>query len=290
MLRVGYFSDAHLEHLTPHPYFFRDEHPDIGGDVLIVAGDLTGAPFMQTRRTDPTARSIKKMVERMQRKIFSKYNVVLYVMGNHEHYGAVFSKTKEFLREYFDGTNVIILDNDHWVHQDGTIFLGCTLWSDFMKASPISMEACQNGMNDFNLIYRKDPYDVTYVERKQYHNGRNPAAVTASFILDEHLFSKKYIGEVVKNYPDRNIVVLTHHGPTYKSLNQDHIGNGIDGAYASDLSDLIMDNPQIKFWVHGHTHQSEDYMVGECRVLANQIGYKGERSFFEFEGIKHFEI
>lgn len=290
MLRVGYISDLHLEHLKPHPYFFLDEHPDVGGDVLIVAGDLTGAPFMQTRRTDPSARSIKKLVERVQEKIFSKYNVVLYVMGNHEHYGSIFGRTKEWLRQHFDGTNVVLLDNEIWKHQDGTLFVGATLWSDFMKASPISMEACQAGMNDFNLIYRKDPHDLTYVERRQFKGGRDPAAVTASFILDEHLFSKKYIREVVKNYPDRDIVVLTHHGPTYKSINREHMGNGIDGAYVSDLSEIILDNPQIRFWVHGHTHQSEDYEVGSCRVLANQVGYKDERSFLEFEGIKHFEV
>jgi hypothetical protein len=43
--------------------------------------------------------------------------------------------------------------------------------------------------------------------------------------------------------------------------------------YVSDLDDLIFDNPQIKYWSHGHTHESVDYMIGDCRVVCNPRGY-----------------
>ena len=47
----------------------------------------------------------------------------------------------------------------------------------------------------------------------------------------------------------------------------------MNGAYSSDLNDFILDNPQIKYWTHGHTHEPFDYMIGNTRVLANPRGY-----------------
>jgi hypothetical protein len=36
---------------------------------------------------------------------------------------------------------------------------------------------------------------------------------------------------------------------------------------------LILDNPQIKYFSHGHTHSSFRYKIGECRVVCNPRGY-----------------
>jgi hypothetical protein len=50
----------------------------------------------------------------------------------------------------------------------------------------------------------------------------------------------------------------------------DHLTNG---AYSSDLSEFILDHPQIKLWTHGHTHDVFDYMIGDTRILCNPRGY-----------------
>jgi len=55
--------------------------------------------------------------------------------------------------------------------------------------------------------------------------------------------------------------------PRYRG---DHL---VNGAYSSDLSEFILDRPQIKVWTHGHTHDTFDYMVGTTRVLCNPRGY-----------------
>jgi len=39
------------------------------------------------------------------------------------------------------------------------------------------------------------------------------------------------------------------------------------------MEDFILDNENIKVWVHGHMHDPVDYMIGETRVLANPRGY-----------------
>jgi hypothetical protein len=47
----------------------------------------------------------------------------------------------------------------------------------------------------------------------------------------------------------------------------------INGAYSSELSEFILDRPQIKLWTHGHTHDVFDYMIGGCRIVCNPRGY-----------------
>jgi len=49
----------------------------------------------------------------------------------------------------------------------------------------------------------------------------------------------------------------------------------MNGAYHSDLSEFILDHPQIKLWTHGHTHHPFDYMIGGTRIVCNPRGYDG---------------
>jgi hypothetical protein len=55
----------------------------------------------------------------------------------------------------------------------------------------------------------------------------------------------------------------------------------LNGAYASNLDDLILDNPQIKLWCFGHSHSSVDKMIGETRMLSNPKGYKDQNQNFD---------
>ena len=58
----------------------------------------------------------------------------------------------------------------------------------------------------------------------------------------------------------------------------------MNGAYRSNLEDFIVARPQIKLWIHGHTHHEFDYMVGDTRVVCNPRGYVGyERDSQEIE-------
>jgi predicted TIM-barrel fold metal-dependent hydrolase len=128
-----------------------------------------------------------------------------------------------------------------------------------------------------------------------YFNRRHNRKINPQFLLDVHLESVSYIYEKA-NDTDLPVVVLTHHAPSFKSIDPIHVSGGIygtddlNGAYASDLSSVILDSPNIKFFVHGHTHHNVDYMIGQCRILSNQRGYSFEQSARFFEGTKHFYI
>jgi len=58
----------------------------------------------------------------------------------------------------------------------------------------------------------------------------------------------------------------------------------MNGAYHSDLSNIMLDNPQIKLWTHGHTHNCFDYVIGETRVVCNPRGYHQTSGWSEDTG------
>jgi hypothetical protein len=47
----------------------------------------------------------------------------------------------------------------------------------------------------------------------------------------------------------------------------------MNGGYASDLSEFVLDHENIKVWVHGHMHDPVDYVIGGTRVVSNPRGY-----------------
>jgi Icc-related predicted phosphoesterase len=278
-MKISYLSDVHLEFLN-----WPDFSKETGGDVLLLAGDITTAAMFRPHRTDSDAKKHSKYLKKFKTDLIDKYDAVYMVMGNHEHYNSIFKNTKQDLIDGFarhDLNKIRILDNDSVKIGDWTL-VGATLWTDFNHADPFTMFTVEKGMNDYRLIGKEDVSDMNYFNRTSNRK------IDAQFILEQHQTSLSYIYEVAKE--NDKVIVMTHHAPTSKSLNTDHSGNSLDYAYFSNLSDLILDRESIKFWIHGHTHMTVDYDVGQCRVLSNQRGYYIEKSAKLFTGTKSFEI
>ena len=70
----------------------------------------------------------------------------------------------------------------------------------------------------------------------------------------------------------QSAVVITHHLPSQRSVDECYKGNILNGAYANDL-DYRIEHYMPDVWIHGHTHTSLDYKLGETRVLCNPRGY-----------------
>jgi Icc-related predicted phosphoesterase len=273
-MKISFISDLHLE-FQNYPHSFGKEQ---GGDILILAGDITSAGLWIHNRTDPEARSQRKFFEKYITPLSKQYDKTFMVMGNHEHYKSNFQETKGVLDAGFDsiGLDITVFDNNSFDY-NGWTFIGCTLWSDFNNHNPIAMENARLGMNDYRLIG---------VETGPWNRTSFP--IYPQFTYEKHQQSRAYIDAISANKD--NVFVFTHMAPSFKSLNTEHCGNGLDYAYASDMSEFILDRPQIKYWVHGHTHMSVDYMIGDCRVLSNQRGYYGEKCYFEYKGLAHIEV
>jgi hypothetical protein len=64
----------------------------------------------------------------------------------------------------------------------------------------------------------------------------------------------------------------------------------MNGGYSSDLSAFILDNPQIKLWTHGHTHEDFDYMLGSTRIVCNPRGYDGYEDRADNFTLKYVDV
>ena len=112
------------------------------------------------------------------------------------------------------------------------------------------------------------------------------------YTYQEHKKTLEYFrGELLRN-ANRPVVVVTHHSPSKQSIKPRYHGDyHMNGGYSSDLESFIMDYPQIKVWTHGHTHDTFDYMIGNCRLICNPRGYVGyEERANKFDPTIGFDI
>lgn len=274
-MKISYMSDLHLE--------FGDlELP--GGDILILAGDIAEARTLE-QEYDPAFVQLGDSITRYGRpdrarrflvEELPKYNHVLYVMGNHEHYHSEFNSTADRIRAVLPG-NVRLMENDE-VTIDGVRFLGCSLWTDLNRDDPLTAQALSSMMNDYRVI--------------KYHNPSNGAwyKLKPSITRETHRQSRYWLEDELLVKREMPTVVITHHAPSFASIHRDYVDDKLlNGGYASDLSNLILDNPQINVWVHGHIHQKQDYLIGTTRIVANPRGYQGYEQM-EFDTDCHFVV
>ncbi|HEY9279610.1 MAG TPA: metallophosphoesterase [Eoetvoesiella sp.] len=235
-MRIQLASDLHLEHLQRAFPGERLITPADGADALVLAGDIAnGTQAIQLFKSWPVP--------------------VLYLGGNHEFYHHELQQTRLDLKSAAAGTAVHFLDNCA-IKLAGTRFLGATLWTDYRLFPQWSqqqlMQAAQNALKDHQAIsYNARPF-------------------TAAAALAEHMQSRAWLQrELNKPYAGKT-VVITHHAPHPLSIHSRHSKDPITAAFVSNLGTLVA---QADFWFHGHVHDSFDYHVGKCRVVANPRGY-----------------
>jgi predicted phosphohydrolase len=253
-MKISLVSDLHLD---------VSGYLDLpGGDVLILAGDICearelGNEFHQTKLLDRDPG--KFPCYDFFHSVVPKYKKVFMVMGNHEHYRGKFWKTKNEIESMVPG-NVTVLENQ-CEEYNGVVFVGATLWTDMNKSDPLVLAQIADYMNDYRVI------TYHYPQYNAYHKMRPMDTVKM------HYESKRYIEEKVQEHANKPVVVITHMGPTFMSINEKYKGQWSNAAYVSDLSNLILDNPNIQAWVHGHVHDPVHYEVGTCQVHCNPRGY-----------------
>jgi Icc-related predicted phosphoesterase len=234
-----------------------------GGDVLILAGDICeakelGKEFHSTKPL-PYVRGKLPCYDFFEFEL-AKYKKVFYVLGNHEHYRGRYDKTRDFLKSMMP-PNVTILENEV-VEYEGVMFMGATLWTNFNNGDSITLYHMKHMMNDFKVIQNH------YLETNLYHK------LTPEYVYKQHIKTMQYFRLMLSMHRDKPFVVITHHAPSFASVHERFRGDfTMNGGYASDLSEDILDNENIKVWVHGHMHDPVDYKIGETRIIANPRGY-----------------
>lgn len=224
---------------------------------------------------------------------------VVYVFGNHEFYGQrPMSELWEKARQKVEGTHVHLLENEAVVLQDrngeNVRFLGCTLWTDFCilggDQQHAAMEKAKHGMNDYLQIYVTRRGSSNYEFGATQHSGDR---LTPRKTLSMHHDSRDFIEQALRD-PSNNkwdkTVVVTHHAPSVKSLEDGEAYTSNDACYASDLECLAS---KVDLWVHGHVHEAKEFnLPGGGRVLTNCRGHrdKGPHAVEWFDWKKLVEV
>ena len=260
-MKIAVCSDIHLE-FGPIELNNTDN-----ANVLILSGDICVAKDLS--HSDSKKGDISRKFFRM---CALRFPHVLYVMGNHEHYHGDFATSGKIIKEELaQYANVHLLDQETKVIDDIT-FIGGTLWTDMNKEDGITLMHMKSMMNDFRCVKNSS--------RKRHYRDTlgNPHSQASNFTPDDavedHKKMLEYIKIMVEGKHDQKIVVVGHHAPSKLSTHPRYAKEEImNGGYSSDLSEFILDHPQIKLWTHGHTHENFDYLIGSTRIVCNPRGY-----------------
>ncbi len=252
MTKIRVMSDLHLE-------FGPLNLEPMNEDVLVLAGDIgiytDGAVWARdyARRT---------------------HIPVVMIAGNHEFYrnnkhrSHTVNSTINALKIIAESEPLLTFleEDDDVAVIEGVTFIGCTLWTDYALDgnAPLEMVGAACIMNDHRLIWQ------TQINKFSPENA-----------LHRHSFSVARLRAVFGGF-NTPVVIVTHHLPSRRSINERYSGNGLSAAYASNLDDLV-EASNAALWIHGHTHSSCDYMIGNTRVLCNPRGYAGHEVNPDFD-------
>lgn len=262
-MKFRYMSDLHLEFYSPdHEVLSIPSHEDDHESTLILAGDI--GVISKARTIKPFLLSVSK-----------QFAHVVIVPGNHEYYNGCISNGVIMLRDFVkDVSNIHVLDDNSVVIDDVKV-IGATMWTDFNKNDPIIKTMALTFMEDYNLI--------KYIDDKGKWSR-----ITPDLIYKRHVDSVDYIVRELTNEQGK-VVVVTHHMPSFLSVHTKYAGQKSNFFFASELYELIC-TFKPKVWVHGHTHDSMDYMIEETKVLCNPKGYPLSYDLNSFFDINKFFI
>lgn len=245
-MRLLIWSDLHID-VAPDkaPFIIPDKLP--AHDAIILAGD--------------TCERLSRGISWIAAGNLNEKPVIV-VPGNHCYYHTTRDDEMEKARkEVAKHKNIHLLQDQH-VDIDGVRFIGSTLWTDYLLyGEPYQYQcytAADSTMNDHRLIK---------IASKGYSRFRTKDA------YEEHCVSRDYIAAELDKPFDGPKIVVSHHLPSAKSLdNERFAGDILNAAYASNLDHLV---DKATLWIHGHCHKRSDYRIGDGRVICNPRGYVG---------------
>lgn len=261
---------------------------DEGADVLILSGDIVIAndlhdhpePVYPPRLSDRIDLGRRQECAYRFRDFFKRvsfqFKHVVVVAGNHEFYHGKWVASLAHLRnEYIKFPNIYFLERDTKVIDDVT-FVGATLWTDCNKFDPLTLHALGDMMADYSVIR---------------HDGLGYTKLRPAHSAHRHRQTLEYFGHVLGENKDKKCVIVSHHAPSFQSVAAEYKSKAtMNGGYASDLSEFILDNPQIKLWTAGHMHHSYRYHMGDTLVACNPRGYINHESCADNFRLKYIDL
>ena len=248
-------SDLHLENPSAYDVFTispKASYLALLGDIGVVK-DAGFFPFMEAQ--------------------LSQFQVVFFLLGNHEPYYSTWAETKQELHRFSasvgqrrlhskqDGPDSIgsfvFLDQTRYDLSSDLAVLGCTLFSGVSEAHK---EHVSFGLNDFYHIN-----DWTVEDHMAFHKA------DLEWLNDQ-------VSHIAASEPHRKIVIFTHHSPVTqdaRAVDPRHGNSPLSSGFATDLSaQECWKSPLVRLWAFGHTHFNVNYVEDTGKmVVSNQRGY-----------------
>jgi len=174
---------------------------------------------------------------------------LFYIPGNHEFY-------RSNARFMFD----TIKFHTRVVEREDFIVILSPLWSHLREGVK---ERVEQSIADFYRI--------------EGHSG--------DFHNEIHAYCKEFVRHHLARYINdpRKKIVVSHFSPTQHSIAPYwRMHGGVVNEYFSNSMTDMIEEFQPDVWVHGHTHDTFDYMIGKTRILCNPRGYPEEKKPGEF--------
>lgn len=247
-MTLHYASDLHLERIDNQNWLQR-QPLSCPSDVLVLAGDVM--PISQLHQHQDFVHAWG-----------DRYQQVLWVPGNHEHYGGDITERGGPLDEKLT-SNVRLLNNATWC-APGLRILCTTLWTPI---APADEEMMQHYVADYKAI----------------RDGAAPLRPRATTAL--HAASVAWLRNELATPFAGHTVVVTHHVPTFANYPSDLAGTILATAFAADLDELVTSSGGTA-WIYGHHHRNgQAFQLGATRMLTNQLGYLeyGEGNGFNYK-------
>lgn len=250
-MKLHILSDLHIDINAGLPFRLKDPET-----FTIICGDISGYFIKTSKWID---RNVKNGV---------------FIAGNHIVYNESSHSLQYQLRQYeqkYPLDAPVSFLNDSYKIINNIVFVGGTLWTDYSLYGKdtkrmYSLYACRY-LNDFRYGLFNPVKDVEYEKVPQIMKLKPEDC--------ENMFHRtvSIIDNVCQRFPDKKIVVVTHHAPSEQSISPIYRNDQLNPAFASNLENFILDHPNIKLWCHGHIHTVSDYKIGECRIICNPRGY-----------------
>lgn len=257
-MKIAVMSDLHLEfdqawhghdcHCPADPDVAPFQSSTVAADILVLAGDVHKGSYAfdwaQQSFTIPT----------------------ILIAGNHEAFGHNLFKVIERnrLKSHDSDHHIIFLERASHEFKSASgeraRFIGMTLWTDFqLYGTPVeSMSIAAKSLEDFRCIK---------IERGYKYRKLTPADTVRL-----HRASLEFLQNELDRSFEGLTIVVTHHAPSPSSIASRYAESPLNPAFVSNLEELIR-HYQPSLWVHGHVHDSFDYMIGQTRVICNPRGY-----------------
>lgn len=170
---------------------------------------------------------------------------VIFVPGNHEYYRSRPADAEALLGACVQEIPNLHVLNPGVVTIDGIRFVGATLW---FPATPDEIRY-RGLLNDFRLIANFVPW-----------------------VHDTHAAHLAFL----KHNVQPGDVVVTHHLPHPRSISPQYAGSSMNRFFLAEDATGLVERSGARLWIHGHTHEPCDYVIGETRVVCNPRGYPSE--------------